>query len=92
MQRVFPQLNTANASKSVSKIFYKLTERRKLKNLDGPEGRLRKIQKTLTALIKYERIEVNYQRGDEVRGYAEQVSIWFIIIEFFNCLHVKMEN
>ncbi|XP_051160646.1 39S ribosomal protein L17, mitochondrial [Leptopilina boulardi] len=44
---------------------------RKLSNPDGPAGRIRKIQKTLTALFKYERIELNFNRADETRGYVE---------------------
>lgn len=47
---------------------------RKLSNPDGPAGRIRKIQKTLTALFKYERIELNFNRADETRGYVELVS------------------
>jgi large subunit ribosomal protein L17 len=49
--------------------------RRRLKNTEGAEGRVSKIRKTLTALIKHERIELNYNRADETRGYAERVSI-----------------
>ncbi|KAH0946584.1 hypothetical protein HN011_009969 [Eciton burchellii] len=66
-------MNQANVEKLVSKLKYNVKPRRKLRNLDGPEGRLRKIQKTVTALIKYERIELNYPRADESRGYAERL-------------------
>ncbi|EZA57900.1 hypothetical protein DMN91_003253 [Ooceraea biroi] len=66
-------MNQANVERLVSKLRYNVKPRRKLKNIDGPEGRLRKIQKTLTALLKYERIEVNYNRADETRGYVEQL-------------------
>lgn len=67
-------MNQANVDKLVSKLRFKINpQRRKLQNVDGPEGRLRKIQKTLTALIKYERLELNFPRADETRGYVEQV-------------------
>jgi large subunit ribosomal protein L17 len=73
-------MNQANVEKLVSKLKYHVKPRRKLRNLDGPEGRLRKIQKTVTALIKYERIELNYPRADESRGYAERVCVSSSII------------
>lgn len=44
-----------------------------MKNWDGPAGRAVKIQKTLTALIKHERIELFYNRADETRGYVDQL-------------------
>lgn len=66
-------MNQANVEKLVSKLRYNVKPRRRLSNKDGPEGRLRKIQKTLTALLKYERIELNYNRADETRGYAERL-------------------
>ncbi|XP_076760724.1 mitochondrial ribosomal protein L17 [Xylocopa sonorina] len=67
-------MNQANVEKLVSKLKYNVRPQpRKLKNVDGPEGRLRKIRKTLTAVIKYERIELNYARADETRGYVERL-------------------
>lgn len=69
-------MNQAKIDKLVSRLRYNVGSKpRKLKNVDGPEGRLRKIKKTLTAVIKYERIELNYARADETRGYVERVSI-----------------
>lgn len=69
-------MNQAKIDKLVSRLRYNVGPKpRKLKNVDGPEGRLRKIRKTLTAVIKYERIELNYARADETRGYVERVSI-----------------
>lgn len=69
-------MNQAKIEKLVSKIRYNIrSDPRKLKNIDGSEGRLRKIKKTLTAVIKYERIELNYARADETRGYVEQVNM-----------------
>lgn len=58
----------------ISKLNYPLRVKpRKLRNYDGPEGRMLKIRKTMTSLIKLERIELNWNRADEVRGYADQL-------------------
>uniref|UniRef100_A0A0P4WKW3 Large ribosomal subunit protein bL17m n=1 Tax=Scylla olivacea TaxID=85551 RepID=A0A0P4WKW3_SCYOL len=46
---------------------------RKFSNPKGPEGRLTMLRKTVTELVKLERVELNYQRGDEARGYAERL-------------------
>lgn len=74
-------MNQANVEKLVTKLRFNVKpEPRRLRNVDGPEGRLYKIQKTLTALIKYERLELFYNRADETRGYVEQVGILPIII------------
>lgn len=68
-------MNLADVTKLVSKLRFKVQPKyRRLRNVDGPEGRLLKIRKTVTALIKYERLELNYHRADECRGYAERVS------------------
>jgi len=40
---------------------------------EGPAGRLKALRATVTALLKYERIELYYNRADEARGYAERV-------------------
>jgi len=76
-------MNQADVTKLMSRLRIKYKpDRRKLKNPEGPEGRLKKIRKTLSALIKHERIELNYNRADETRGYAERVCIrllmWFV--------------
>lgn len=69
-------MNQAEVSKLVSKLRIAVPPKhRKLPNLKGPEGRLDKLRKTVTGLIKYERIELNYNRADEARQYAERVSI-----------------
>lgn len=52
---------------------------RRLSTPEGPEGRLMMCRKTLTALIKYERVELNYPRADETRGYLERVTIFKLI-------------
>lgn len=68
-------MNQADVTKLMSKLRFAVRQDyRRLRNPKGPEGRLEKISKTLTALIKYERIELAYQRADESRGYVERVS------------------
>uniref|UniRef100_A0A182M8M3 Large ribosomal subunit protein bL17m n=1 Tax=Anopheles culicifacies TaxID=139723 RepID=A0A182M8M3_9DIPT len=67
-------MNQAEVSKLMSQLRIAIRPRhRNLKNSDGPEGRLNKLRKTVTALVKHERIELNYQRADEARGYAERL-------------------
>lgn len=69
-------MNQAEVSKLISALKINIQSRpRNLRNIDGPEGRLLKIRKTITALVKHERLELNYNRADEARGYAERVSI-----------------
>ncbi|XP_033217436.1 39S ribosomal protein L17, mitochondrial [Belonocnema kinseyi] len=64
----------ANVKHLVSKLNFKIGDKaRRLSNPDGPAGRFRKLQKTVTALIKYERIELKYNRADEARGYVERL-------------------
>lgn len=65
----------ADVSKLVSQLRIKVSPiYRRLKNSEGPKGRIDKLRKTVTALIKFERLEMNYNRADEARGYAERVS------------------
>lgn len=72
-------MNQADVSKLVSQLRIKLYPRpRKFKNPEGPEGRLKKLRKTVTALVKHERIELNYPRADEARAYAERVRFTII--------------
>lgn len=68
----FTQL--AEVTKLVSRLRVPVSPKhRKLSNPEGPEGRLKILRATLTALLKYERIEVYRSRGDEVRGYVERL-------------------
>lgn len=53
---------------------------RKFANPKGPEERLNKMRKTVTALIKYERIELNFHRAHEARAYAERVFTLLFIL------------
>ncbi|CAB3244335.1 unnamed protein product [Arctia plantaginis] len=67
-------MNQAEVSKLVSKLRIQVPPRhRNLQNPKGPEGRLDKLRKTVTGLIKYERIELNANRADEARQYAERL-------------------
>ncbi|XP_047997904.1 39S ribosomal protein L17, mitochondrial [Leguminivora glycinivorella] len=67
-------MNQAEVAKLVSKLRIKIpAQPRKLRNSQGPEGRLNKLRKTVTGLIKHERIELNYNRADEARQYAERL-------------------
>ncbi|KAH8349943.1 hypothetical protein KR084_010004 [Drosophila pseudotakahashii] len=67
-------MNQADVTKLMSQLRIAVRPtRRNLKNADGPEGRLLKLRKTVTALVKHERIELFYNRADEARGYAELV-------------------
>lgn len=69
-------MNQAEINKLVSQLRIRVNPRlRKFRNPLGPEERLNKLRKTVTALIKHERIELNYPRADESRMYAERVSI-----------------
>lgn len=69
-------MNQADVTKLVSKLRIKVPPKhRRLSSPEGPEGRINKLRKTVTGLIKYERIELNYNRGDEARQYAERVRI-----------------
>lgn len=71
-------MNQAEVSKLVSQLRILVKPRhRNLKNRFGPEGRMEKLRKTVTALVKYERIELHTQRADEARGYAERVMSFY---------------
>ena len=55
----------------------------------GPQGRINKMRKMVTALIRYERIEGKFPYIEESRGYAERVSktgrndLYFISVYVF---------
>lgn len=40
---------------------------------EGATARLKKLRKTVTALVINERLELNFHRGDEARGYCERL-------------------
>lgn len=67
-------MNQAEIGKLVSRLRFKIQpQRRKMQDSKGPMGRLERLRESVTALIKYERIELYYPRADESRGYAERV-------------------
>lgn len=69
-------MNQADISKLMSQLRIAVApNKRRLRNVDGPEGRLLKLRKTVTGLVKYERLELNYNRADEARAYAELVKL-----------------
>lgn len=69
-------MNQAEVAKLMSQLRFKIQPSyRRLSQPKGPEGRLNKLRQTVTALIKYERLELYHPRADETRGYAERVRI-----------------
>ncbi|GBP34901.1 39S ribosomal protein L17, mitochondrial [Eumeta japonica] len=84
-------MNQADVSKLVSKLRIKVNPQpRKLRNINGPEGRLNKLRKTVTGLIKHERIELNYNRADEARQYTERLIS--DAIRYGDCHKETMQN
>lgn len=68
-------MNQAEVNKLVSALKFTVQGRyRNLKNSQGSEGRLDICRKIVTALFKYERLELNQAKADEARGYAERVT------------------
>lgn len=68
-------MNQAELSRLVSALKIVVQpKQRQFSSPEGPAGRLKKLRATVTALVKYERIELNHPRADEARGYAERVS------------------
>ncbi|XP_066950406.1 large ribosomal subunit protein bL17m [Macrobrachium rosenbergii] len=66
-------MNQAEIRKLIPALRITIQNRRRMSNPLGPEGRLIKLRKTVTDLVKNERIELNYNRADEARGYAERL-------------------
>nr|SVE87051.1 EOG090X0EUO [Daphnia similis]SVE88305.1 EOG090X0EUO [Daphnia similis] len=68
------EMNQADLSKLVSALRIAVKPKpRPLSCPEGPAGRLRKLRATVTALVKYERIELYYPRAEEAQGYAERL-------------------
>lgn len=68
-------MNAADITKLMSRLRFKIQpERRRFPTKFGPMGRLNRLSNYVTAMIKYERVEMYYPRADEVRGYVERVS------------------
>lgn len=71
-------MNQAEIRKLIPAVRVAINSRyRRFRNPKGPEGRLLTMRKTVGKLVKEERIELNYHRADEARGYAERVMIVF---------------
>ncbi|XP_057373462.1 large ribosomal subunit protein bL17m-like [Daphnia carinata] len=67
-------MNQADLSKLVSALRIAVKPKPRLfSSPEGPAGRLKKLRATVTALVKYERIELNYPRAEEAQGYAERL-------------------
>uniref|UniRef100_A0A6B2E6K8 Large ribosomal subunit protein bL17m n=1 Tax=Phlebotomus kandelakii TaxID=1109342 RepID=A0A6B2E6K8_9DIPT len=67
-------MNQAEVSKLMSQLKFAIKpSHRRLRCPEGPEGRMLKLRKTVTALFQNERIELYYNRADEAREYAEQL-------------------
>ncbi|XP_042213999.1 39S ribosomal protein L17, mitochondrial-like isoform X2 [Homarus americanus] len=65
-------------------------KRKKFSNPKGPEGRLHMLRATVSDLIKNERIELNYPRADEARGYTERLIA--DAIKYGDCYRPTMET
>lgn len=73
-------MNQADVAKLVSKLRIRVpSQPNRLRSPQGPEGRLNKLRKTVTGLIKYERIELNYPRAHEARQYVERVKYPYLL-------------
>jgi hypothetical protein len=40
----------------------------------GPEGRIMRLRQVVTAMVRFERLEMSSPRADEARGYLERVN------------------
>lgn len=82
-------MDHTKVAKLVSKLRFQIQPRhRNLKNIKGPEYRLERIGQQITALLKYERIEMNWIMADETRGYAERVSAIKSMYSINLCLYL----
>lgn len=71
-----PLIHYAELSKLVSRLKIPVhwhVKKLRRGDVPGPEGRLLKLRASVTALFKYERIEMDYYPADEARGYAERL-------------------
>ncbi|KAK8739771.1 hypothetical protein OTU49_003187 [Cherax quadricarinatus] len=67
-------MNQAEIRKLIPAIRVTISAKhKKFSNPKGPEGRLHKLRNNVSDLVKNERIELNYFRADEARGYAERL-------------------
>jgi len=67
-------MNQSSLTHLVSRLRVKVQPiPRGFSNPEGLMGRLKKMRRTVTALCRHERIELNYNRADEARPYAERL-------------------
>ncbi|KAL1509147.1 hypothetical protein ABEB36_003932 [Hypothenemus hampei] len=67
-------MNQAEVTKLISQLkISPPTRLRKFRTPRGPEGRLDTLRKTVTALVKHERLELNRARALEARMYTERL-------------------
>ncbi|XP_014242424.1 39S ribosomal protein L17, mitochondrial [Cimex lectularius] len=67
-------MNQPELTHLVSRLRIRYNARhRNLKNPEGPKGRLDILKKIVGGLVKCERIQLNYMKADEARGYAERL-------------------
>lgn len=88
-------MNQADISKLMSQLKCRVNPRlRKFRTIKGPEYRLVMLRKTVTALIKHERLELNFPRAEESRMYAERVSFYISPLPqlFYDALFVSLET
>merc|ERR1712071_274420 len=72
--RILINMAQADLTRLVSTLKIAVRPRhRQFASPEGPAGRLRRLRATVTALVKYERIELHEPRADEARGYAERL-------------------
>lgn len=67
-------MNQSRLTQLVSRLPLRILPKpKKFRNVEGLYGRLKIMRKTVTALVRHERIELNYPRADEARPYAERL-------------------
>ena len=66
-------MNQSSINRVLPALRYGVSKRRKMAGGKLGYGRIENIRRTVTALIKYERLETLYTSADEARGYADRV-------------------
>ena len=56
----------------------------------GPVGRISKLRKIVTGVVRHERIEATTEHADEARGYVERVSE--SKARYMNCFMLQLSN
>ena len=66
-------LSQAEVTRLVSQLRFKVKPMRHIRNPQHIGGSLEKLQKSVTALISHERLELGWQRGFLTRQYTEKL-------------------